>query len=97
MLQANYTSRFKRDVKQLEKKHIDLAPLKEVMELIVCNSATSKQILKQRHNMHVLRGEWLGSFECHVANAGDWLLIWATTKEQAYFQRTGTHEQLFIS
>ena len=36
-----------------------------------------------------------GSMECHVANAGDWLLVWAQTDDQAYFQRTGGHDDLF--
>ncbi|PST47524.1 hypothetical protein CPA40_01570 [Bifidobacterium callitrichos] len=51
--------------------------------------------LKRRHNMHTLSGEWKGSNECHVANAGDWLLIWCTTDDLAIFQRTGSHDDLF--
>ncbi|KXB81768.1 type II toxin-antitoxin system YafQ family toxin [Varibaculum cambriense] len=45
--------------------------------------------------MHKLSGQWGGSNECHVANAGDWLVIWRTCGQVAYFQRTGTHDELF--
>lgn len=95
MLRPNYTSRFKKDVKRLKKKHIDMIPLRNVMQLIIDDTPTAKSELKRRHNMHVLKGDWGGSFECHVANAGDWLLIWTTSKDQAYFQRTGSHDELF--
>ena len=55
----------------------------------------AKEELKRRHGMHTLKGDWHGSLECHIANAGDWLLIWTTSKDQAYFQRTGSHSELF--
>lgn len=45
--------------------------------------------------MHTLGGEWSGSNECHVCNAGGWLVIWFVDGETAYFQRTGTHDELF--
>ena len=34
--------------------------------------------LHRRHNMHTLSGNWRGRYECHVANAGDWLAIWSS-------------------
>lgn len=45
--------------------------------------------------MHVLKGKWDDCFECHVANFGDWLLIWVADDERAVFLRTGTHDELF--
>lgn len=95
MLRPNFTPRFNRDVKRLEKKHVELEPLREVMNLVLLNTEESKNELKQHHNMHALKGEWRGSLECHIANADDWLLIWATSDTQAYFQRTGSHGELF--
>lgn len=94
-LKAQFSPSFKRDLKRLDKKHIDDAPLAEVIDLILENSAESVEILKQRHNMHTLGGIWSGSNECHVCNSGDWLLIWRTTSEFALMQRTGTHDDLF--
>ena len=95
VLRANYTPRFQKDVKRLKKKHVALDPLKEVVELVVADTPDSRSELVRRHNMHRLKGEWSGSMECHVANAGDWLLVWAQTDDQAYFQRTGGHDDLF--
>lgn len=94
-LAAEYSSVFQRDIKRLKKKHVDLAPLRDVMSLVLENTPEARQVLRQRHRMHTLKGEWLGSQECHIANAGDWLLIWRSDHEVAYFQRTGTHDQLF--
>jgi hypothetical protein len=31
--------------------------------------------------MHKLSGKWEGSSECHVANAGDWLVVGALAME----------------
>lgn len=95
MLEPEYTPRFDRDIKRLRKKRVDTTPLRQVVRLILDNTAESIEELKRRHNMHTLSGEWRGSNECHVANAGDWLLIWCTTDELAIFQRTGTHDELF--
>ncbi|MGV3017015.1 type II toxin-antitoxin system RelE/ParE family toxin [Rothia sp. 88186D007BW] len=93
-LTADYSSAFHRDVKRLKKKHTDMAPLREVISLVLENTAEAQQVLRQRHRIHSLKGEWLGSQECHIANAGDWLLIWYEDNKTAYFQRTGTHDQL---
>lgn len=94
-LKAEFSSAFERDLKRLKKKHLDIAPLKEVIQLVMENTPEAKQVLRQRHRMHSLKGEWLGSLECHVANAGDWLVIWRENNSVAYFQRTGSHDQLF--
>ena len=95
MLEIQYTPRFERDAKALSRKRYDLSLLKEVVDLVAEDSEHSKAILRQRHNMHVLRGAWSGSNECHVANAGDWLVIWKTGNGLAVFQRTGSHDELF--
>ncbi|KAA8815897.1 type II toxin-antitoxin system YafQ family toxin [Bifidobacterium callitrichos] len=95
MLRPAPTSKYTRDLKRLRKRHIDLKPLDEVMQLILDDTVESIEELKRRHNMHTLSGEWKGSIECHVANAGDWLLIWCTTDDLAIFQRTGSHDDLF--
>ena len=33
--------------------------------------------------------------ECHVANSGNWLVIWSSNDEVAFFERTGSHDELF--
>lgn len=94
-LTPDYTSAFSRDVKRLNKKHVDLAPLEELITLVCANNQASLDILKRRHEMHTLKGTWHGAHECHIANAGDWLVIWKTANGVAVFQRTGTHDDLF--
>ena len=95
MLEQKVSPTFKRDVKRLKKKHVNTDPLKEVMFLIIEDTKASKRVLRQKHNMHALKGEWIGNLECHVANVGDWLLIWCVQDGFAVFQRTGTHDELF--
>ena len=95
-LTAKFAPAFSRDLKKkAAKRNWNLADLETVVDLILANDAKSMDILKRRHNMHRLSGKWGGSNECHVANAGDWLVIWRTEGEIAYFQRTGSHDELF--
>ncbi len=94
-LEPDFTPSFSRDVKRLSKRHINLAPLENVIELVCRNDAKSLEELRRRHNMHALKGSWLGAHECDVANAGDWLLIWRSNGKLAVFQRTGSHDDLF--
>ena len=53
--------------------------------------------LRRRHRMHTLVGKWKGNNECHVANAGDWLIVWKVCDGVAFFQRTGSHDEIFSS
>lgn len=95
MLEANFTPQFQRDAKRLKRKHVDLAPLAEVIDLVIQDSPESLNELRRHHNLHSLKGDWSGSRECHVANAGDWLVIWREGNGIAVFQRTGSHDELF--
>ncbi|WP_165062645.1 type II toxin-antitoxin system YafQ family toxin [Adlercreutzia sp. ZJ154] len=94
-LRASYSPIFYRDVKRNKKKHRDMKRLKECIFLILENTVESREELKRHHNMHTLSGAWAGSNECHICNAGDWLLVWREADGIAYFQRTGTHEDIF--
>lgn len=95
-LRAAFTPAFNRDLKKkATKRKWNLSELESVVNLILENSTDSLLILRRRHNMHKLTGKWTGSSECHVANAGDWLVIWTTVGDIAYFQRTGSHDELF--
>lgn len=95
MLTAKFDARFARDLKRLDRKHVDDAPLEKVISLILENTPDSIEELKRRHNMHTLSGSWAGSNECHVCNAGDWLLVWRVVGDLAIMQRTGTHDDIF--
>lgn len=73
------SSRFGRDVRHLEKKHVRVELLREVITLVAQNDTTALQTLRQRHRMHDLRGEWAGAKECDVA----------------VFLRTGSDDEIF--
>lgn len=95
-LLADFTPTFGRDLKKKARRRgWDLAELQEVVDLVLENSVESLETLRRRHGMHALSGNWKGSRECHVANAGDWLVIWSDDGVTASFQRTGSHQELF--
>lgn len=95
-LTADFSAAFSRDLKRnAKRKNWNLKDLEDVVNLIIENSQASIEMLKSRHHMHRLSGKWEGRNECHVANAGDWLVIWSQNKNVAFFERTGTHNDLF--
>jgi len=95
-LSAEFSTAFSRDLKKkARRRNWDLEELKELIDLVLENTSRSQEILKRRHNMHRLSGSWAGRSECHVANSGDWLVIWSSNDEVAFFERTGSHDELF--
>ena len=94
-LRAAFSPSFSRDLKRVRKRGLDEGELSNVIGLIIENTPESREELRRRHRMHTLKGSWKGSSECHVANAGDWLLVWRESDGVAFLQRTGTHEEIF--
>lgn len=94
-LKAQFSPSFRRDIKRLDKRHVDDGPLAQVIDLIIENTPEALDELRRRHRMHTLGGAWSGSNECHVCNVGDWLLIWRVSGDIALMERTGTHDELF--
>jgi mRNA interferase YafQ len=50
---------------------------------------------KQFKQDYKLIGNYAGYRECHVAGAGDWLLIYKIKDRILSLARTGTHSELF--
>ena len=95
-LTADFSTAFSRDLKKKAKRrNCDLNELQKLIDLVLENTPESTEILKRRHNMHRLSGSWAERNECHVANSGDWLVIWSANDEVAFFERTGGHDELF--
>lgn len=95
-LSADFSSAFKRDLKsKARRRGWDLSELEKVIDLVLENTPRAQEILRRRHNMHALSGNWAGRKECHVANARDWLVIWSSNDKVAFFERTGSHDELF--
>lgn len=94
-LKATFMPSFSRDLKRIKKRKLDERDLLEVINLVIENTPEALEVLRRRHRMHSLKGSWRGSSECHVANAGDWLIVWRVSDGVAFFQRTGTHDEIF--
>jgi len=90
MLTANYSGKFKKELKLMEKRNLDMRKIFTVMR-----DLQNEVPLQPRHREHPLSGDFSGFLECHVEP--DWLIIYkidVQTKE-IYFARTGTHSDLF--
>lgn len=94
-LKAAFMPSFSRDLKRVRRRGLDEHELRAVIGLILENTPDTLEELRRRHRMHALKGAWKGSSECHVANAGDWLLVWRVHEGVAFLQRTGTHDEIF--
>jgi mRNA interferase YafQ len=45
------------------------------------------------HRDHLLVGNFVARRECHIES--NWLLIYRITEDSIYFERTGSHSDLF--
>jgi mRNA interferase YafQ len=83
-----YTGRFKRDYKRLIKQDKDIGKLDGVIKKL-CNC----EVLGVKYKDHKLWGCWNNHRECHIEP--DWLLIYRKEKNIIYFERTGSHSDLY--
>jgi mRNA interferase YafQ len=88
MLKPEYTARFKKDLKTIQKRNMDKEMLKEIITKL-CN----EEALPAKNYDNSLSGEWAGCRECHIAP--DWLLIYQVGNGIIIFERTGSHSDLF--
>jgi mRNA interferase YafQ len=90
MLKQTFTKPFRKQLKLMEKRRMNIYKLREIMDIIV----NEKPLPPERSN-HPLHGDWEGSFECHIQ--GDWVVIYKFNYETrtVTFQRTGIHSNLF--
>ncbi len=88
MLSPIRTNQFKKDIKSAHKQGKDMSILKEIMKKIVL-----EENLDPKLKDHSLKGNYKGSRELHLKP--DWLLVYRTTDTEVYFERTGSHSELF--
>lgn len=90
MLNIDYTTQFKKDLKLACRRQKPLKKIQDIMEKIASEALLDKKLLD-----HPLTGEWRGFRELHIEP--DWLLIYEITsdKETVIFTRTGSHSDLF--
>jgi mRNA interferase YafQ len=88
MLTAVTSSRFKRDVKKLQKRGKDMTKLRDILQLLI-----EEQPIPEVYRDHSLRGDWSGFRDLHIEP--DWLLLYRVDGDELQLARTGTHSGLF--
>lgn len=88
MLKPVYTNKFKKDLKKIRRRKKDTEELRTVMLELGKNRG-----LDPKYQDHKLGGKWKGRRECHIEP--DWLLIYKIEDEFIFFERTGSHSDLF--
>ena len=89
-LQLITTTKFKKDLKILEKRGVQVKELYEIIERLL-----NMEKLESKYKDHALSGNYRGFRECHVRP--DWLFVYAIHKDKLILiaSRTGTHSDLF--
>jgi mRNA interferase YafQ len=82
------SSKFKRDVKRMEKRGKDMTKLRAVLVMLI-----EQQFLPVEYKDHPLRGDWKDFRDLHIEP--DWLLLYRIEGEELQLARTGSHSDLF--
>jgi len=91
MLKILYTSKFKKDIKNIQNgKRYDINEL-----FFVVNELANQRPLEAKYHDYALLGNYNGYRECHIRP--DWLLIYAIKNDTLTLtlSRTGSHAELF--
>ena len=90
MLTLITTTQFKKDLKRIRKRGLDLNSLKFVLDTL-----QKQEALPLKYRDHALVGDYRGFRECHIEP--DWLLIYTISNEKLILTaaRTGSHSDLF--
>ena len=88
MRTPSYSGQFKRDVKLAVKRGKEMKKLRSVIELLLSGKPLPREL-----GDHPLKGDWRPRRDLHLVP--DWLLIYRLDESVVYFDRTGTHADLF--
>ncbi len=88
MYEIKYSGKMKKDMKTCQKRGYDFQLFEKILEKLM-----KPEPLEIRNRDHELRGNYIGSRECHISP--DWLLIYRYNGECLELFRTGTHAELF--
>lgn len=90
MLKIRYSSKFKKDFRNIVKRGYDVKLFEKVLYLL-----TEEITLPPKYLDHSLSGNYCGHRECHIMP--DWLLIYKIEKDilTLSLTRTGAHSDLF--
>ena len=90
MLELVTTSQFRKDLKRIKKRGLNLQKLEQILTQL-----RKQEIIDIKYRDHALSGNYLGFRECHIEP--DWLLVYAIDKGKLILtaSRTGSHSDLF--
>jgi mRNA interferase YafQ len=88
MLDLEFTTQFKRDLKLAKRRGKDTSKLDKIIEKLL-----NKKSLEAKHRNHTLSGHYNDHEECHIEP--DWLLVYLKSNTKIILVRTGTHSDLF--
>ena len=90
MLTLITTTQFRKDLKRIKKRGLNLNSLKFVLDTL-----QKQEPLPLKYKDHALVGNYKGFRECHIDP--DWLLIYTVCNEKLILTaaRTGSHSDLF--
>ena len=88
LFQIKYSNTFKKDIKLMQRRGKEMHKFKIVIDLLA-----SGESLPQKYRDHALIGNYIEHRECHIEP--DWLLIYRIEGDILFFERTGTHADLF--
>lgn len=85
------TPTFKRNYKQLKKKHYDMQKLETVLRLLVQQQT---EVLRRKYKDHALQGNKQGLRELHIEK--DWLLVYEIRNDvlELWLLATGKHDDV---
>lgn len=89
-LELYVTARFKRDMRLMARRGLDLSAMDEAVDML-----RRCQPLPEKYRDHDLSGDYKGFRECHIQP--DWLLVYRVDAGALILTlaRTGTHSDLF--
>jgi mRNA interferase YafQ len=88
MLKLKTTNKFDKDLIQAVKSGKDITKIREVIKKLV-----NRKPLEKKYKDHKLKGNFKNRRECHIEP--DWLLIYKIEGDTIFFERTGSHSELF--
>ncbi|MBQ0074027.1 MAG: type II toxin-antitoxin system YafQ family toxin [Prevotella sp.] len=90
MYSLEYSGQFKRDLKLMAKRGLNIEEMRTVLNFLANEGQVPASYLP-----HVLKGKYAGIWECHINP--DWLLMYDITDSIKLVRlvRTGTHSDLF--
>ena len=90
MYSVRRSSKFKKDIRKLQKQNKDISKFQDLHEYLVNGKA-----LPHHYRDHELIGNWSGLRECHIEP--DWLVIYRVDPDEQLLEyaRTGSHSELF--